>query len=859
MQSFGLSDFWFSHPEWVNFGLAILAWSTLAAFVIVLISLPGRLHPVLKIGLSRATLAALPLGLLLASLNLVAFFPQQTAPVSITPRSISIEKQVPFAITSQAQTTDDNQISVTVDAGNQPSGATLAVHSANWGGISSTSWLLLFLSALVTLQVIRLVRDSFQLWRFRQSLRVEPLRDYDEMLEALCMQTGIRRGRVSLAVMRSETVPMTFGWRKPMIVLPQNLLENPMETEMAILHELIHIRRHDYAWNWFERMCTVLFGFHPFSFVLQKRIERFREEICDTSVLSYGCYPADQYAGLLFRLSSVPAYRPALQMADTFMSLKNRLETMRSLVHSNQRIRQANRRAITAGIVVFGLMTFVVAGSRFQNVVPDRARATPEGDIPSCTMTNARVMLARDAEPKSGEEGNLAESDLIVKRHARVGYLSGACDWFVADERLGVVRMSIWPFEGAEEAGNVNGNILSLAMPRVMITIVSQHQIAKHGHYPLYARWYPNLHVREFAALRLGAAQVRLHAEMENITGQSTMTNETPITAPSGVWLIGISNREANWSNPNLASDMHLNAGFGDPSESPPPPNSSVTATNGFSYSTSNGASSTHNLASATTPTNGRFPNTLENMQAKINGLEALLEQTQAASNQQDLARTMQRVKGYQQQAEQLLADAGQLHQQYQTNYNRLNRATSGQLQEQTPHQSAELASLGHQRNQALHLQSRLRTFIYRCNGKLAALRKPKPWSSASPEGTAYQVYSTTPDNATRTWASPATFGNGARSTGSGRTPQPASSGYSSSSGYTIISGTTGTTSVVCSAPSANTAYTCLSLSPSEGGKPSGKTSGGKKPATLTTTGTSCTQAPVNVGHSCSEAGSDQH
>jgi beta-lactamase regulating signal transducer with metallopeptidase domain len=82
--------------------------------------------------------------------------------------------------------------------------------------------------------------------------------------------------------------PISIGVFRPTILLPESLaLEMPPEQLRPILlHELAHIRMGDYAVNVLQRFVEALFFFHPFVYLLSRRVRRLREEICDNWVLS---------------------------------------------------------------------------------------------------------------------------------------------------------------------------------------------------------------------------------------------------------------------------------------------------------------------------------------------------------------------------------------------------------------------------------------------------------------------------------------------------------------------------------------------------------------------------------------------
>jgi beta-lactamase regulating signal transducer with metallopeptidase domain len=61
------------------------------------------------------------------------------------------------------------------------------------------------------------------------------------------------------------TTPLTFGWLRPILVVPVSLLEQstPAEREVILLHELTHIQRHDFAWMILLHLVQALYWFHP--------------------------------------------------------------------------------------------------------------------------------------------------------------------------------------------------------------------------------------------------------------------------------------------------------------------------------------------------------------------------------------------------------------------------------------------------------------------------------------------------------------------------------------------------------------------------------------------------------------------
>ncbi len=82
--------------------------------------------------------------------------------------------------------------------------------------------------------------------------------------------------------------PLTLGFWKPVILFPAGMLLSltPAQVEALLLHELAHIRRHDYFINLFQLALETCFFYHPL-FWLISRDARVRREFCCDDVVLY--------------------------------------------------------------------------------------------------------------------------------------------------------------------------------------------------------------------------------------------------------------------------------------------------------------------------------------------------------------------------------------------------------------------------------------------------------------------------------------------------------------------------------------------------------------------------------------------
>jgi TonB family protein len=84
--------------------------------------------------------------------------------------------------------------------------------------------------------------------------------------------------------------PVTFGFRSPVVLLPDSLRVQPEPIQRAVLaHELWHVRRRDWIWTVVEEAVRAIFWFHPAMWILLSRIQSTREEVVDElTVLATG-------------------------------------------------------------------------------------------------------------------------------------------------------------------------------------------------------------------------------------------------------------------------------------------------------------------------------------------------------------------------------------------------------------------------------------------------------------------------------------------------------------------------------------------------------------------------------------------
>jgi beta-lactamase regulating signal transducer with metallopeptidase domain len=111
-----------------------------------------------------------------------------------------------------------------------------------------------------------------------------------------------------IALLQSHEVeaPVVVGWRRPALILPDDVAEQlaPEMVEPLILHELAHIKRHDYVVNLVQTCADLLLFFSPGVTWMSRRIREAREYCCD-DVAVVKCGDPKHYVRALTTLAAL--------------------------------------------------------------------------------------------------------------------------------------------------------------------------------------------------------------------------------------------------------------------------------------------------------------------------------------------------------------------------------------------------------------------------------------------------------------------------------------------------------------------------------------------------------------------------
>lgn len=182
-----------------------------------------------------------------------------------------------------------------------------------------------YLLVVGLLQTQLIFRISYLKTKIKTSFVYENLGDFYNIIK-----TYIPEKKIIITISTSITSPITYGFIKPVIVLPFALCNtlSAKEMEMVLLHEVAHIIRKDYIIHLLIKIIDAFLFFNPFSILLSKAIEQEREFCCDDWVLQQK--PEHYlYAHTLFNVAKQQQTLQKLVLAQAFAQPQYLLERIK--------------------------------------------------------------------------------------------------------------------------------------------------------------------------------------------------------------------------------------------------------------------------------------------------------------------------------------------------------------------------------------------------------------------------------------------------------------------------------------------------------------------------------------------------
>ncbi|HKE34944.1 MAG TPA: M56 family metallopeptidase [Candidatus Acidoferrum sp.] len=120
----------------------------------------------------------------------------------------------------------------------------------------------------------------------RLRLTSTPIASSEESAAVLQAMRALLAAPAEFRLSSQVDSPVTFGFVRPLVLLPGRFpsLEPRFQSAIAC-HELLHVRRHDWAHHLGEEVLRALFWFHPAIAWLVSRVRLAREQVVDLAVV----------------------------------------------------------------------------------------------------------------------------------------------------------------------------------------------------------------------------------------------------------------------------------------------------------------------------------------------------------------------------------------------------------------------------------------------------------------------------------------------------------------------------------------------------------------------------------------------
>lgn len=160
--------------------------------------------------------------------------------------------------------------------------------------------------------------------------------------------------------------PVTFGWRRPVVLAPPAFFDfEPGVQRSILLHELEHIRRRDWLNQLVEEILLAILWFHPFLYWTVRKVSFYRECIVDRSVIAMGIVKDEYLRSLILAAGGRPSKAATAAALFGGDELRNRIESL--LKEASMSFRPS---ATHSGLIVSVLVIGAIASNAFFPLTP---------------------------------------------------------------------------------------------------------------------------------------------------------------------------------------------------------------------------------------------------------------------------------------------------------------------------------------------------------------------------------------------------------------------------------------------------------------------------------------------------------
>ena len=288
--------------------------------------------------------------------------------------------------------------------------------SFSWGALLLAIWCV----GLVTV-LGRLLRGFVHLARLESRSRVIEEGEWRVLADQLSDSLALRT-RVTILRSPDPALLVTYGFWRPKLIVPADAgTWSDERIQMALVHELTHVRRRDATTLLLAAVVCALHWFNPLVWLCASRLRRESECACDDAVLRHGMEPT-RYAALLLSVARGDAARRRHWVTAPAIAHPSTLERrVAAMLHHRNRAPVTRLAKALAAIIAGAIAMPLAAAGIAPSTAPVVVAAGSDVSLPVQIGTVDAAPVAGAADPRRADD--IGEARVVtpsVGRGARV-------------------------------------------------------------------------------------------------------------------------------------------------------------------------------------------------------------------------------------------------------------------------------------------------------------------------------------------------------------------------------------------------------------------------------------------------------
>ncbi len=303
----------------------------------------------------------------------------------------------------------------------------------------------------VVLMLLRLSLSIRQLFLIRYKHIATPDETVSNHLNTLAEKMGL--DNIKMLYSTYLHTPVMMGFIKPVILLPVAVMSqlSTDQLEAILLHELAHIKRHDYLVNILQTFIETIMFFNPIIWIISSSIRKERENCCDDLVLAHTNEPL-HYAHALSLLEAGKQAQTNISLAATgkHQHLFNRIK----------RIMEMKKQSLNYGRVMAAVIVAIVITGSAIWLSPSFAQSKKKEKTESTTSTNKIIWI--DDKGVKREYNDVTEMPTEMKKKLVESLAASDSSLAVANQAMQIASETLKNVEMPDVSAIVNNALSSV-------------------------------------------------------------------------------------------------------------------------------------------------------------------------------------------------------------------------------------------------------------------------------------------------------------------------------------------------------------------------------------------------------------